>query len=165
MLLYLIRHGAAVDRTDPACPSEPERPLTREGIKKTRAAMLGLRGMEAQPEAMISSPYVRAAQTAEIACEALGFPRDKVRHSEALKPGGDPAALFKELARVRAKETMCFGHAPQLDQVIAHALGTHGVVTELKKAGVACLEVESFAPPRARLLWMFPPKALRKLGD
>lgn len=165
MILYLIRHGVAMDRTDPACPSEPERPLTREGIKKTRAAMLGLRGMGAQPEAMISSPYVRAAQTAEIACEALGFPRDKVRHSEALKPGGDPEALFKELARVRAKETMCFGHAPQLDQVIAHALGTRGVVTELKKAGVACLEVESFTPPRARLLWMFPPKVLRKLGD
>ena len=43
MILYIVRHGIAVDRTDPKSPAEPERPLTAEGVKKTRSAALGLR--------------------------------------------------------------------------------------------------------------------------
>ena len=165
MILYLVRHGLAVDPTDPTSPPDPERPLTPKGIEKTRAAARGLRELGVGPDVMITSPYLRAAQTAEIACETLGFPRDKIRRSDALKPGANPAELFKELGRIRAKETMCFGHAPHLDQVVGYALGLRTVVTALKKAGVACLDVDSFAPPRAQLVWLCQPKMLRDLGD
>lgn len=165
MIVYLVRHGPAVDPSDPASPPDPERPLTPKGIEKTRAAMRGLRELGVQPDAMITSPYLRAAQTAEIACETLGFPRDKIRRSDSLKISSNAADLFKELARTRAKETMCFGHAPQLDQVIAYALGLRTVMTALKKAGVACLDVDSFAPPRAQLVWLCQPKMLRDIGD
>lgn len=165
MRLYLVRHGVAVNRTNPACPPEAERPLTRKGIKKTRAAALGLRALGIKPDAMLSSPYLRAAQTGEIASEALGFPRAKLRLTDSLKPGSNPADLWKELARLKAKEVMCFGHAPHLDQVIAHALGASSPITALKKAGVACLELRALLPPKGHLLWLHTPKVLRLLGE
>ncbi|HJY86434.1 MAG TPA: phosphohistidine phosphatase SixA [Candidatus Acidoferrales bacterium] len=165
MLLYLMRHGVAVNRADPACPPEAERPLTRKGIKKTRAAAQGLRALGIQPDAMLTSPYLRAVQTGEIASEALGFPRAKLRLTDSLKPGSNPADLWKELARLRGKEVMCFGHAPHLDQVIAHAFGASSFITALKKAGVACLELRALLPPKGHLVWLHTPQVLRLLGE
>jgi phosphohistidine phosphatase len=165
MIIYLIRHGAAVSRAHPAAPADPERPLTPKGMEKTRAVIRGLRELGAEPEAMLTSPFLRAAQTAEIACEVLGFSRDKVRRSETLLPSGDPTALFRELSRIRAKEVMCFGHAPQLDLALMMAMGLEEPATELKKAGVACLEITRFAPLRSKLLWLATPRMLRKLKN
>ncbi len=164
MILYIVRHGVAVNRNDPHAPPEPERPLTRKGIEKTREAMLGLRELGPKPDAMITSPYLRAAQTAEIACEVFGFPREKVRSSDQLKPGANPADFVKELAHVRAKEVMCFGHAPHMDQLIAHLAEARRVFTALKKAGVACVELESVTEPKGNLLWILSPKVLRALA-
>jgi phosphohistidine phosphatase len=163
MILYLVRHGPAVSRAQPSAPNDPERPLTPKGMEKTRAAMRGLRQMCVEPEAMLTSPYLRAAQTAEIACEVLGFSRDKLRRSDALLPTGDPSVLFRELSRIHAREMMCFGHAPQMDLALAHAIGLDETATELKKAAVACLEITKFSPLRAKLLWLATPGMLRKM--
>jgi phosphohistidine phosphatase len=165
MLLYLMRHGIAIDREDPECPPDPERFLTKKGIEKTRAVALGLRALGLKPDAMLTSPFVRAVQTAEITAAALGSAKDRIRHTEALIFGHKPAELFRELARVRGKEVMCFGHAPHLDEVIAFALGCRSPITSLKKAGVACLELESSAAPRGTLLWLHTPRSLRILGE
>ncbi|MGA8222425.1 MAG: phosphohistidine phosphatase SixA [Candidatus Acidiferrales bacterium] len=163
MILYLVRHGIAVDPTDPKSPPEPERPLTAKGVQKTRAAALGLRATGVKPDVLITSPYVRAAQTAEIFAEALEFAPEKIRASEFLKPGGDPAEMLKEISKLRAKEVMCFGHAPHLDQMIYELAGARGVFTSLKKAGVACFE---HAAPHGRweLVWLMTPKMLRQLA-
>ena len=140
MILYLVRHGIAVDPNDPKSPPEPERPLTAKGVQKTRTAALGLLELKVKPDVLMTSPYVRAAQTAEIFAEALGFSPPKIRTHDALKPSGNPAEITREILRLRAKELMCFGHAPQLDLMIAHLIGVQHVCTSLKKAGVACLE-------------------------
>src|SRR5215831_19833302 len=140
MLLYLVRHGIAIDRSDPKAPAEAERPLTAKGVQKTRSAALGLSELGAKPDVFITSPYVRAVQTAEIFAEALGFSPEKIRVSEALKPAANPAEIVKEVLRLRAKEVACFGHAPHLDLTIAHLSGARSVFTELKKAGVASFE-------------------------
>ena len=163
MILYLVRHGIAVDRADPKSPTEPERPLTAKGVQKARSAALGLKELRVNPDVFITSPYVRAAQTAEIFAEALGFSPEKIRTSEALKPAGDPSEALKEIARLKAKEVMCFGHAPHLDQIITHLVGARGDFTSLKKAGVACLERKS-AAGRWELLWILTPKMLRQLA-
>jgi phosphohistidine phosphatase len=164
MILYLVRHGIAVDRTDPKCPPEPQRPLTARGVQKTRSAALGLRELGAKPDAILSSPYVRAAQTAEIFAEALGFAPEKIRVSEFLKPGENPAEIVRELARLRTKEVACFGHAPHMDLTIAYMVGARTAFTQLKKAGAACLEQTS-AQGRWELRWLVAPKMLRDLGD
>ncbi|HVB85135.1 MAG TPA: phosphohistidine phosphatase SixA [Candidatus Dormibacteraeota bacterium] len=164
MILYLVRHGIAVDRTDPKCPPDPERPLTARGVQKTRLAALGLKELGAKPDAILTSPYVRAAQTAEIFAEALGFPLEKIRVSEFLKPGDNPAETLREISRIRAKEVACFGHAPHLDMMIAYLTGARTAFTELKKAGAACLEQAS-AQGRWELRWLAVPKILREVGD
>lgn len=163
MILYIVRHGIAVDRNDPKSPAEPERPLTAEGVKKTRSAALGLRSLGAKPDVLYTSPYVRAAQTAEIFSEALGFSLEKIRSSESLKPGANPAEFLKEIAHLRAKEVLCFGHAPHLDQLISNLAGARGVFTELRKAGVACFE-RGASDSRWDLLWLLTPKVLRQLS-
>jgi phosphohistidine phosphatase len=164
MILYLVRHGIAVDPNDPKSPPEPERPLTAKGVQKTRAAALGLSVLGIKPDVMITSPYVRAAQTAEIFAETLGFPPAKIRVHDALKPAGNPAEIVKEVIGLRAKEVMCFGHAPQLDLTISHLLGARGAVTELKKAGVASFD-HTAAHGRWLLRWILTPKMLRQLAE
>lgn len=164
MVLYLVRHGIAIDRDDPKCPPEPERFLTAEGVKKSRSVALGLKAIGAKPDGFLTSPYVRAAQTAEIFAEALGFAAEKIRVSDAFQSGGNPVLAAQEISRLRAKEIFCFGHAPHLDQLIAQLVGTRGVFTELKKAGVACLEHAS-AQERWTLLWLLTPKMLRQFSE
>jgi len=163
MILYIVRHGIAIDRADPKSPAEPERPLTAEGMKKTRSAALGLVEMGIKPDVLITSPYVRAAQTAEIFAEALGYSLEKIRSSDALKPSGNPADFLKEATHLRAKEVMCFGHAPHLDQLIGLLSGSRGVFTEIRKAGVACFE-RGATDGRWTLLWLLTPKMLRRIA-
>jgi phosphohistidine phosphatase len=163
MLIYLVRHGIAIERDNPKCPPEPERFLTAEGVKKSRAVALGLKAIGAKPDAFLTSPYVRAAQTAEIFAEALGFTAERIRASDALKPGANPVMALQEISKFRAKELFCFGHAPHLDQLIAQMVNAHGVFTELKKAGVACVDHAS-AQGRWILRWVLTPKMLRQLA-
>lgn len=165
MRLYLVRHGLAVNPAEPNCPPDPKRFLTPEGIKKTRVAMLGLAALGVEPQVLVSSPYLRAVQTAELAAEALKYPADKIRTIEALLPGTAPGQLLRELARIDKEEVMCFGHAPNLDLVIAHCLGLRNPVTQLKKAGAAGLDLQSLSPVKASLLWLYTGKALRLLGE
>jgi len=165
MQVYLIRHGIAIDREEPDCPPDAERPLTKKGIEKARLVMAGLRELGAKPDVILSSPLVRAWQTAELAAAALHYPKDKIRKTEALLPEADPVALMRELARTKVDQLLCTGHAPHMDEFIAHATGTRRSFTALKKAGVACLEFESPAPGNGILIALFPPRVFRMLED
>ncbi|HEV2385964.1 MAG TPA: histidine phosphatase family protein [Candidatus Acidoferrales bacterium] len=164
MLLYLVRHGVAVPHDDPSCPPDPERPLTPKGFARTKEAARGLAELGVHPRVMVTSPLLRAVQTAEIFCEVLDFSVTKLRRSEALTPASKPALFFAELARLKGAEVMCFGHAPNLDEVIALAAGRGNVFTALKKAGVALLELESIDPPKGLLASLYNPRILRLLA-
>jgi phosphohistidine phosphatase len=164
MILYIVRHGIAVDRSDPNSPPDPERPLTARGIKKTRLAALGLAKLDIKPDPFITSPLIRAVQTAEIFAEALSFPPSKIRSSEHLKPAADPAEFLKELSRLKAKEVICFGHAPHLDTMISQLAGARGVFTSMKKAGVACFE-RGASQGHWELLWLVTARTLRQLAE
>jgi len=164
MLVYLVRHGVAVDREDPDCPPDAERQLTKKGIEKARLVMEGLLELGAKPDCILSSPLVRAWETAEIAAKVLHFPKEKIRRTEALLPEADPALLTRELARMKANQVLCTGHAPHMDEFIAHATGSRRSFTALKKAGVACVEFESVTPGAGILTALFSPRAFRLLG-
>jgi phosphohistidine phosphatase len=164
MLLYLIRHGIAVDRDAPNCPPDTERPLTPKGIKRSRAAALGLHAVGVKPNAVLTSPWLRAAQTAEIFCETIGYPSKKIIRTDALKGTSNPADLMRELQQIRAKVVLCFGHEPHLHLVIGHALHTSAKITELKKAGIAILDLDRISPPQGRLLALYPASTLRLLA-
>ncbi len=164
MQLYLIRHGIAVDREDPNCPPDTERPLTPKGVKRSHAAALGLRALDVKPGVVLTSPWLRALQTAEIFCEAFGYPSNKILRTDALKGTSAPSDLLRELQSMKAKVIFCFGHEPHLHLVIAHVLHTSAKITELKKAGLALLELERLSPPQGRLLALYPASTLRLLA-
>src|ERR1700683_1369750 len=95
--VYLIRHGIAVDREDPNCPPDTERPLTPKGIKRSRAAALGLLALKVKPDAVLTSPWLRALQTAELFCQTFGIPSKKIIRTDALKGTSPPSDLLHEL--------------------------------------------------------------------
>jgi phosphohistidine phosphatase len=164
MLLYLIRHGIAIDREAPNSPPDTERPLTPKGIKRSRAAALGLHALGVKPNAVLTSPWLRALQTAEIFCETLGYPSKKIIRTDALKGISAPADLMREIQQMKAKVVLCFGHEPHLHLVIGHILHTSAKITELKKAGLALIELERAMPPQGRLLALYPASTLRLLA-
>jgi phosphohistidine phosphatase len=165
MQLFIVRHGIAVDREDPKCPADPDRFLTDEGIDKTRQVAKGVSGVGAVPDLMITSPYLRASQTAEIFAEQLEYPKQKIRKSDLLLPGAEPLQLFRELAKDKEHSVVfVFGHAPHLDDLLATSIGTKHHITSLKKAGVALVELRRLVPPSGELIWLATPKLLRKAG-
>jgi phosphohistidine phosphatase len=165
MQLYIVRHGIAIDRDDPKCPPDPDRYLTEDGIKKTKQVAKGVAALGVSPDLLLSSPYVRAMQTAEIFAEALDYAKPKIRRTDLLLPGSEASLFFRELAKDKHSATIfCFGHAPQLDDLIAAGLGSKHHLTSLKKAGIAFLELKRVSPPSGELVWLAAPKILRKAG-
>lgn len=163
MQLVLLRHGIAQDRADPATPPDPERRLTPRGERRTLQAARGLRALFPEPRIVLSSPFVRARQTADLALEGLGARAVDVVPTDALLPEAPPADLLRVLERTGVDQVLAVGHAPNLDLVVAHALGAPAAVTALKKAGAACLELTPGAGP-GRLVWLLEPRALRLLA-
>jgi phosphohistidine phosphatase len=165
MEIYVVRHGIAIDREDPKCPPDPERYLTEEGIEKTKRVAAAVAALGASPDLLLSSPYVRAMQTAEIFASALDYSKQKIRRTDLLLPGTEPSLLFRELAKDKQTSTLfVFGHAPQLDDIIAAELGSKHHITSLKKAGVALIELKRVSPPNGQLVWLATPKVLRRGG-
>jgi phosphohistidine phosphatase len=165
MQLYIVRHGIAIDREAPKCPADPDRYLTEEGKEKTRPVATGLAALGVAADLFLSSPYVRALQTAEIFANELEYPKQKIRRTDLLLPGAEAALLFRELAKDKDSASIfLFGHAPQLDDVISTALGSKHQVTALKKAGAALVELKRISPPTGQLVWLATPKLLRRAG-
>src|SRR5580704_3455933 len=165
MEIYVVRHGIAIDREDPKCPPDPERYLTEEGIEKTKRVAAAVAALGASPDLLLSSPYVRAMETAEIFASALDYSKQKIRRTDSLLPGAEPSLFFRELAKDKQTSTLfVVGHAPQLDDIIAAVLGSKHHMTSLKKAGVALLELKRVSPPNGQLVWLAPPKLLRRAG-
>jgi phosphohistidine phosphatase len=165
MQLYIVRHGIAIYREDPLCPPDPERFLTEEGIEKTKQVAKGVAEIAAVPDLMLSSPYIRAFQTAEIFAKAFEYPKEKIAKSDLLLPGAESLQLFRELSKDKdISVVFVFGHAPHLDDLIATAVASKHHITALKKAGVAMLELKRLAPPIGELIWLSTPKILRKIS-
>jgi phosphohistidine phosphatase len=163
MELYIVRHGIAIDREDPKSPPDPDRFLTEEGIEKTKQVAKGVAALGVEPDLLITSPYIRALQTAELFAAALDYPKQEIRRSDLLLPGTEAILFYKELAKDKDSAiVMCFGHAPQLDDLLATGLGSKHHVTSLKKSGIAALALKRISPPSGELLWLATPKLLRK---
>jgi phosphohistidine phosphatase len=163
MQLYIIRHGIAIDREDPKCPPEAERYLTEEGIERTKQVAEAVAALGIHADLMISSPYVRATQTAAIFASELEYSKQKIRRTDSLLPGAEPGAFLRELAREKDVSTVfCFGHAPHVDGLLAAAVGASRHITSMKKAGVALVELKRLSPPNGQLVWLITPKLIRK---
>lgn len=154
MRIYLLRHGEAGD----AQPDEDRR-LTPEGRRKLGLVLGRARQAGAAPSLILSSPFVRALETAELAREILAGAAE-IRQSKALVPYADPAEAWEEIRLARdAAEVLLAAHEPLLGRLAAHLLGVADAEIEMRKAALARIDLERFgAQPRGALKWLLPPE-------
>jgi phosphohistidine phosphatase len=162
MELLIVRHAIACERNALRWPDDSERPLSPRGIARARRAAAGLKRIAPRPGRILTSPLVRARQTADILREFAGWPRPAI--CPLLRPGSSPEALLAFIARGHDQRAAVVGHEPDLGRLIATCLaGRAGSAAfGLRKMGVA-LVVFAGAPRagRGELRWIIPPRLLR----
>jgi phosphohistidine phosphatase len=162
--LYIVRHAAAYGRDPDRWPDDSRRPLTPEGEEEFRRAARGLARIASRADAILSSPYQRAWQTAQILSDLDSWPAPEP--SPVLEPTLPPqkAALALE---DYAGTVAVVGHRPGLHELAAYLLTGEGDGLEItiKKGGVACIRFDGALEPGAgKLRWLLTPKALRSLS-
>lgn len=153
MQIYLLRHGIAEDGRPGL--RDADRALTPEGMKKLRAVLRLARTAGAQPSLILSSPYRRARETAEIASKELTYAGD-ILQTHALTPESSPQAVWDEVRVHRGEQALLLaGHEPLFSSLTAHLLGAPALLVDFKKGAIVRIDVESFgAQPRGVLRWM-----------
>jgi phosphohistidine phosphatase len=157
MQIYLLRHGIAEDRKPGM--SDADRALTAEGVQKLREVLKRLHASGVQPALILSSPYKRALQTAEIAAAQFGYKEDILR-TTALQPDSDPEDAWEEI-RVHKGEPsiLLVGHEPLFSMLSAFLLDSRSLRVDFKKGAILRIDVEiAGALPRGLLKWMLIPK-------
>lgn len=165
MHLYLVRHAIAVEH-GAAGYKDADRPLTEEGIERMQKAARGLEHFIDPPDLIVSSPYLRAKQTAEILAVALQS-RDGIAEWSMITPASAPANAIAPINEQSAinNSLMLVGHEPHISRLASLLLGTKTDAIQFKKGAVCALEVPAkVTPGSARLLWFMTPKQLRRLA-
>jgi phosphohistidine phosphatase len=166
MDLLIVRHAIAFDRSPRRWRDDGERPLSPEGLVRARKAAAGLKHITERPQCVLSSPLVRAKQTAAILTEFAGWP--KAVECAALAPDEAPEGVFAALATQKEKIVAVVGHQPGLGRLLAACLpaqvlgGADPQAFELKKMGAALVSFSGTPRPGAGTLnWFVPPRILR----
>jgi phosphohistidine phosphatase len=167
MNLYFMRHGIAADRADSGSGSgDRERPLTPKGVKRMNKAAKGLVTLSLSFDRILTSPLVRALQTAKIVAQTLQL-ESRVAEIEQLCPDQSVKDLISGLSGYSgAKKILLVGHEPLLSSTVSYLLsGKAGAEIQFKKGGLCCLEVDGIPPQKSAVLhWALTPKQLRLLA-
>ena len=160
MKLYILRHGDAAEPGDPRY-KESKRPLTAKGIQRTKQLAHALRQMEVSLDAILSSPFARARQTAEIIARGLAFER-KLDFTEALTPSGSMEKLVDQINAIHPapEGVLLSGHEPYLSGFISLlCVGGPGLPLRMKKGALCRLEVDRLSCGKCAMLeWLLQPR-------
>lgn len=160
--LYLIRHGIAADRKD--WPTDEERPLTKEGDRKTNKIAHRLLELGLHFDLILTSPLTRAKATAEI-LQSVGL-SSQIEQSAALAPEGDIQTWLEWYQQWQSSggiNLALVGHQPDLANWAEILLwGESRDALILKKAGIIGLILPQTGSPvsRSQMFWLTPPKFL-----
>ena len=150
-----MRHGIAEEPN--LMKPDSERVLTEEGKKNIHLIGKKFRSIGMKPSIVISSPYARAVQTADIMVEELGFTGD--RHQDnRITPSGryeSFAAMFQEFKSFR--EILVVSHDPCVSFLTANLCGAGTMNIDFKTGAIACIGIGRQSPPVGSLLWYAPP--------
>ena len=154
MDLYLLRHGEAEPRS--ASVAEARRQLTEKGRRDVGRVIERSQTVKVKPGLILSSPYVRARQTADIAAEIL---KVKVKESSQLLPSVEPHLIWDELREhADTQEIMLVGHEPHMSRLVSFLLMTM-LAIDFKKGALIRVEVDNPpAQPHGVLKWILTPK-------
>lgn len=167
MNLYLLRHAKAIDIGTGGIRHDQDRPLAPEGEKKMRKIAAGMRQLELTFDLILSSPCLRARQTAEIVAQELGL-KCQIHLTSHLAVAADLAELMAEINQQhrQSADLLLVGHEPSLGQMLSILLtgGSH-LAVDFKKAAMAKVGAESLRWGRCAVLeWFLSPKQLALLG-
>ena len=166
MKLYLIRHRNAVDPGLPEYEDDSQRPLTEKGREKMDRIASALKGLGVEPDLIVSSPYARAAQTADLLAKVLKYKKE-VAFSDCLVPAGDADGIIGEInEKYSVDELVLVGHEPSLSGLVGTLIaGSPEIAITLKNGGVCCLSADDLhVQRRAVLEWLLTPKILSALS-
>jgi phosphohistidine phosphatase len=150
--LWLLRHGEAVPHND----DDDGRPLTERGREQARAAGLALAALDIPVHLCFTSPKVRARETAELACGALGI--EPIEHA-ALREGFDARDALELLAAAEGDQrVLVVGHEPDFSQVVHDLTGGR---VDLKKGGLAGVRLDG---SRGELIVLLRPRELSTIA-
>lgn len=155
--LYLLRHA---DAGDPLAwtADDAERPLSKKGRRQSRRLGRHLRDLEVRPDLLLTSPKVRAAETAKIVGRAIGV---KPASDDRLAIDFGQAALTALVAElpVDAQSVLLVGHDPDFSDAATWLVGAQ---LTLRKGALALIELEDREAGAARgsLRWLLPPDAV-----
>jgi phosphohistidine phosphatase len=163
MNLYMLRHGIAVDHGSPDYPRDADRPLTPKGERELQHAAQAMRALDLSFDLILSSPYTRARQTAELVAEVL-HARKKIEFTDSLIPGGSPRKLTDLINSLKPapENVLLSGHEPHLSGLISLLIsGEPSLPIVMKKGGLCKLSVEHLRPGAcATLEWLLTPKQM-----
>jgi phosphohistidine phosphatase len=154
----MLRHGPAESRAEWTGP-EPERPLTERGIKVTRRVAERIDTLDLKLDAIVTSPYSRALETARIVTDVLDA--DEILHTdEGLEPErfsrGELPRIFSD--HPDAEALMLVGHEPTMSRVTADIVG--GGRIRLRKSGLIRIDLADPAMLQGELAWLLAPKTM-----
>ncbi len=132
------------------------------GVRRSRKTAAGLKELCQVPDRLLTSPLIRAKQTATILTDVAGWPRAEV--TPELRPGEGAAAVLTLLAKARSKRIAIVGHQPDLSALLAACLldSNSALAVDIKKNAVACLSFRGRARTgNAALKWLATPRMLR----
>lgn len=165
MDLYLIRHAIAEPRDLERWPDDSRRPLTRAGVERFRVAARGLRRLGVEPDAVLSSPFVRAWDTAGLLNAEAGWPA--AEECLELEPTTPRTECLDALRDRQESALALVAHQPLLSELAALLLAgdESPMRLELKKGGVICLRFPAGPEAAAAALrWSVSPKLLSLLS-
>jgi len=166
MNLYMIRHAIAEDEGTPEYADDSQRPLTDKGKKKMRQIAKGLRALGVEFDLILSSPYVRATETAEIVADVFKMKKE-IKFSDNLVPMGDPELLIAEMNEKYTASSVAFiGHEPFMSALIGLLVSENARIDmTIKKGGVCRLSADDLHHTRkATLEWLLTPGVLVEIG-
>ncbi|NDC37286.1 MAG: phosphohistidine phosphatase SixA [Proteobacteria bacterium] len=163
MDLLLLRHGIAKDPQQ-FRGEDSERPLTAEGIERMQLQARGMRVVLEAPLMILTSPFLRTRQTAELV--AAEFASAPIEELAELAMGGSVKRVLAELAtREQESKVMLVGHEPELVELVTLLTGIRSESVRLKKGSLVALRMLSFEPrPRATLRWQLSPSQQQTIG-
>src|SRR6266852_5670546 len=131
MDLFILRHGIA--ENGQAGQADSERALTTEGKRKLRTILKKAKAAGVEPSLILTSPYKRAEQTAQLAVEILGYKGDLLR-TQALTPSSRPESVWDEIRLHKEHEqVMLSSHEPLCSRLTAYVLGVPNLKIDFKK--------------------------------
>ncbi len=160
MFIYIARHAWAHEFGDPRWPDDSQRELEFDGAERYMQVVETLAERGFEPEAVVTSPFVRCRQTADlISRHTVNTP--SVTEIDALQPGSDFEQIAQWSNACGVKDICWVGHTPDVDQLTAALIGDASAKIRFAKGAIAAVRYDGkIGPGCGELYWHVTAKSL-----